>query len=686
MKSKEQPRYGIVLAKVKGHAYSLDRVMHDDKYVYTSGDSLFVWDKKTFELVATLCHSQFRRMALDREHLYTMSNDIITIWRKGDWTPILSVPAESGVHMGSKMGIQIDDNAIFTFHNDTLEKRDKQTLEVLESSTLVRMRNLKPRSFRNILIFRDYILGADAIFDSFFHWTKWDKKSLQRVARERFHGPAYQSMLFDRGILYAFSKKFIHKIDQNDFSYTHVKGRFPAEIRCLAVRDSRIYVGLEDGSVVVLDSETFEEEVTLRTEKPVSGGIGIDDIAVDESRVYVGAWGNLFKVFEIGSWKELFSSSGKYQFYRGLAHDDEALYATGQDNRITTWARKDLSQRKSRRKLQSNFHKITSDSNYLYAKLGALNSKTLVIERSNWKVVNELIMSEKQFSLLSESDYIVNYDNNRIQVWNKDFEEVAVLECNRSPFFRIKELDKGDDMDVSFLHLVSIDSEFIYIAYGKALLIWSRSKESFIKRVKLKREIESLLFDDRFIYATYWPRELVVVDKTNFRIIKTLEIKSDRYKLLQDDENVYDVGRNLSIIEKNKWVEKKVLPIKIETIESDTGYLRTIDRFGFERFYETREFKSVDRENTPWRGVKENSLHVFTNACLVYIPNQFDELKKHLKDIIQFKAPLVIVGVDHNPVAVIEAWYVQDNLAVFSEHLEKLKDMIEESGEGVMGG
>jgi hypothetical protein len=493
-------------------------------------------------------------------------------------------------------------------------------------------------------------------------------------------------MLLDRGILYAFSRQFIHKIDQNDFSYTHVKGRFPAEIRCLAVRDSRIYVGLRDGSVVVLDSETFEEEVTLRTEKPVSGGLGIDDIAVDESRVYVGAWGNLFKVFEIGSWKELFSSSGKYQFYRDVAHDDEALYATGQDNRITTWAREDLSKRKSRRKLASTFSKMTSDSNFLYVKLGALNSKTLVVQRSDWKVVNELIMSEKQFSLLSESDYIVNYDKNRIQVWNKDFEVVAVLECNRSPFFRIKELDKGDDMDVSFLHLVSVDSEFIYIVYGKALLIWSRSKESFIKRVKLKGEIESLLFDDSFIYVAYWPRELVVLRKTSFRISKTLEIKSSLNKLLQDDEYVYDVGRNLSIIEKNKWVEKKVLPIDIVSIESNARYLRTIDRFGFERFYETQEFKSVDREDTPWRGVKENPLHVFTNSCLVYIPNQFDELKQHLKDIIQFKAPLVIVGACHNPVAVIEAWYVQDNLDVFSEHLEKLKDMIEKSGEGVIGG
>ena len=236
-------------------------------------------------------------------------------------------------------------------------------------------------------------------------------------------------------------------------------------------------------------------------------------------------------------------------------------------------------------------------------------------------------------------------------------------------------------MDVSFLHLVSVDSEFIYIVYGEALLIWSRSKESFIKRVKLEGEINSLLFDDSFIYVTYWPRELVVLRKTSFRISKTLEIKSSLNKLLQDDEYVYDVGRNLSIIEKNKWVEKKVLPINIETIESDTGYLRTIDRFGFERFYETREFKSVDREETPWKGVKKNPLHVFTNSCLVYIPNHFDKLKKYLKRIIQFKAPLVIVGADHNPVAVVEAWYVQDNLDVFSEHLKNLKDMIEGSSE-----
>lgn len=678
-KLEDHRRVGILLANSFGHTSSLDKILHDEKYVYISGDSLFVWDKRTFQLVATLCYSRFRAVALDLDHVYTMSRDII-IWRKSDWTPVRSVPSGGTL----KSGIFVDDQAIFTFRGQLIEKRDRRTLEVLESSALEKIPGRAFRAFRDISVFEDYILGMDTDSSDQLYWTKWDKVTLDSLYMEgRWVPNAYESLCFDKGVIYTFTDKSIYTINPIDLSATILKGE-SAEIRCLAVRDGRIYVGLRDGSVVVRNSSTLEIETTLEIAKG-SFGLGINDINVDESRVYVGAWDTIFRVFEIGSWKEVFSSSAEDRSFGVVSYDDEYIY-TGKDNGdITIWSKKDLSQRTLQLQLNYRLRWLTSDKDYLYVRSGypTESSQTSLIQKKDWKIIKSLTMSDMQFSLLPTGDYIISYEDDGIRVWSKDLEEVAVLESSGSPFFHDDGYDHRTDMDLSYLYLVTVDSDFIYVAYRYSLFVWSRITESYIAAVELERKAESIGFDEEHVYVTKSRRNFIVLDKSAFNILKTLEI-GECGRIYQDEENVYVIGGFfLSIIDKSSWVLRKILNTSIVSLESDRGYLRTLNAFGQERFYETQDFLEIEKDQTPWSTAENNPLLIFSESCLVYIPatHEVEKLKQHLSDILQFKAPLVIIGDELIPVAVVEPMYVKNNQDIFSKHLENLRHVVKGSSE-----
>jgi hypothetical protein len=669
-----------MLANSLGHTSSLDKILHDEKYVYTAGDSLFVWDKRTFQLVATLCHSRFRAIALDSDHVYTMSNDSIAIWRKSDWTPVQSVPNEGAL----ELGIFVDDQAIFTFRGKLIEKRDRHTLEVLEFSELEKIPGRAFRAFRDISVFENYVLGMDTVSPNELYWTKWDKVTLDSLYMEGKWVPnAYESLCSDKGVIYTFSNKSIFTINPNDLGVTVLKDE-SAEIRCLAARDGRIYVGLRDGSVVVRNSSTLEKEATLEIAKG-SWGLGINDIDVDESRVYVGAWDTIFTVFEIGSWKEVFSSSGKDRSFRVVSYDDEYIYTGKENGEITIWSKKDLSQRILQLQLKDRLRGLTSDMDYLYVRSGYVTeySQTSVIQKKDWKVIKDLIMSELQFSLLPKGDCIINYEDNGIRVWSKDFEEVAFLESSDSHFFHGDDYDQKADMDLSHLYLVTVDSDFVYVAYRYSLFVWSRITESYIAAVELEREAESIGFDEVYLYVTNSRRKFIVLDKSKFSILKTLEI-GECGRIYQDEENVYVIGGfHLSIIEKSSWVLRKILNTSVVSLVSDRGYLRTLNVFGQERFYETQEFMEIEKDQTPWSTAEDNPLLIFSKSCLVYIPaiHEVEKLKQHLSNILQLKAPLVIIGDGLNPVAVVEPCYVNNNQDIFSKHLENLRRIVKGSSE-----
>jgi hypothetical protein len=661
----DQNKLGICLEKTYGHSYMIREIRHDDQFVLTLGDELIVWDKSSLKPITTLFYAGFvSSFDFDEEYIYTRHGDMFVIWKRGEWTAQRVLRDISLV--GVFRDIRVDEDYVYTINDEALEKRDKSTLQLVSSASLPFTRF--HRFMQSIKLDDEHIYSIDTRGD---HLCKWSKESLTLESDKR--GNQFKSILVEGEYLYVALPRTIAVLSRSDFTRHSVLTDLPADVSCFTVRDETLYVGFENGTVMIFDSN-LEERATLK----LSDDRSIYSIDVDESRIYIGVDFSSFIVLDIDSHEEVLNITNKDQRLSGFGIDTKYIYSRKSNGEMTVWSKEgDIVHQMQ---VSDEDGGLSIDDQFVYVGYN-LSRDVRLIAKSNWSIFRELHTNGSSVAELPRSEYLYTVEEHQVKVWSKS-------DCHRIATIRSDGLEElgyegpNTELDGSKVLVLTVDSDFIYMRYGYpgALLIWDRLTETFTNRLDCGG-IHSISFDEKFMFVSQQYGQFTVWRKKGFSPITTLDLKVTG-SIFQDEDFVYITGKGIAIVDKKTWTHKATLHVSsgyITNIESQSGFIRFTDWYGQQMFGTRETWSTTSKAETPWRDTPTGSVYARAGGNLVLIPaiEDLKNLQNKWKKVIRHESPLVLVGQQSPTIAIVETWYLEKNMDAFRKYFGAIEKVTE---------